>query len=129
MARFKNVLLVDDNEIDNLINERIIATSKFAGNVTVKNSVDAAISYLRGIGNDADAVPDFIFLDLNMPGRDGFSFLQDFESLPAAVTGKAKVIVVSSSMSSDDINKASGNKHVIKYINKPLSEKYLEAIV
>ena len=129
MARFKNVLLVDDNEIDNLINERIIATAKFAGNVTVKNSVDLALSYLRGLETSPDLIPDFIFLDLNMPGRDGFSFLEEYASLPASITGVAKVIVVSSSMSSDDISKASSNKHVLKYINKPLSEKYLEAIV
>jgi CheY-like chemotaxis protein len=128
MARFKNVLLVDDNEIDNLINERIIATSKFAGNITVRNSVVAALSYLRGLESDPDTIPDFIFLDLNMPGRDGFSFLDEYNVLPPAITGRARVIVVSSSMSTDDINKASSNKHVVKYINKPLSEKYLEAI-
>jgi len=129
MARFKNVLLVDDNEIDNLINERIIATSKFASNVIVKNSVSSALSFLKEIKSNTEEVPEFIFLDLNMPGRDGFSFLEEYETLPKLVTEKARVIVVSSSMSTDDINKASANKHVIKYINKPLSEKYLEAIV
>jgi CheY-like chemotaxis protein len=128
MARFKNVLLVDDNEIDNLINERIISSSGFASDVKVRNSVDGALAYLREIADNTELTPEFVFLDLNMPVRDGFSFLEEYSTLPETITSKARIIVVSSSMSTEDINKASSNPYVLKYINKPLSEKYLEAI-
>jgi hypothetical protein len=63
-----------------------------------------------------------------MPGKDGFAFLTDFENLSATAKGKCKIVVLSSSISPDDINKASTNPYVFKYVNKPLSEKYLEAI-
>lgn len=128
MARFAHVLLVDDNEIDNFINERIIVSSGFSSNVVVKFSADAALEYLREIAADATQVPDVIFLDLNMPVKDGFGFLNDYAHLHDAVKSKSKVIVLSSSISPDDINRASVNPHVYKYLNKPLSEKYLEAI-
>ena len=52
----------------------------------------------------------------------------DFEKLDEAIKSQSKVIVLSSSISPEDINKASTNPYVLKYINKPLSEKYLEAI-
>lgn len=128
MARFEQVLLVDDNEIDNFINERIITSSGFSTNVTVKFSADAALDYLREVSNDPTLIPDVIFLDLNMPVKDGFGFLADYATISDAIKSKAKVIVLSSSISPDDINRASVNPHVYKYLNKPLSEKYLEAI-
>ncbi|MFM7768169.1 MAG: response regulator [Bacteroidota bacterium] len=128
MARFAHVLLVDDNEIDNFINERIIVSSGFCANVVVKFSADAALDYLREVSVDPAQVPDVIFLDLNMPVKDGFGFLADFASLNDNVKSKSKVIVLSSSISPDDINRASVNPHVYKYLNKPLSEKYLEAV-
>ncbi|MEY3342999.1 MAG: hypothetical protein RL090_683 [Bacteroidota bacterium] len=128
MARFEQVLLVDDNEIDNFINERIISSSGFSANVTVKFSADAALEYLKEVANDPSRIPDVIFLDLNMPVKDGFGFLEDYNNIDDAVKAKAKVIVLSSSISPDDINRASVNPHVYKYLNKPLSEKYLDSI-
>ncbi len=125
--RFKSVLLVDDNEIDNFINERIINTSGFAEEVIVKTTTDSAIDYLKS-EQGQNPIPGIVFLDLNMPGKDGFQFLNEFETLPDKIREACKVIVLSSSISPDDINKASTNPHVLKYINKPLSEKYLEAI-
>ncbi len=126
--RFKLVLLVDDNEIDNFINEKVISSTAFAENILVMNSADEALSYLRENSAVTDKIPEIIFLDLNMPVKDGFGFLEDFEKLADAVKSKSRVIVLSSSISPEDINKASTNPYVQRYINKPLSEKYLEAI-
>lgn len=127
--RFQRVLLVDDNEIDNFINERIITSSGFSALVVTKTGTDAAFEYVKDLGGDINLLPQIIFLDLNMPEKDGFVFLEMFESLPAAVRSFCKVIVLSSSISPEDINKASANPHVVKYLNKPLADKYLEAIV
>ena len=90
---------------------------------------EPVIKFLNQVENDSDAIPDIIFLDLNMPGKDGFAFLTDFENFSEAVKVKCKIVVLSSSISPDDINRASTNPYVIKYVNKPLSEKYLSAIV
>lgn len=126
-TRFRKVLLIDDNEIDNFINERMISSSNFSDEVVVKTSTDEAIGYLKGLDNPND-FPRIIFLDLNMPGRDGFEFLKDFETLDLHLKETARIVVLSSSISPEDINRASTNPHVFKYVNKPLSEKYLDAI-
>lgn len=127
-ARFKRVLLIDDNEIDNFINERIITSSGFSEVCTVQTSTDSAIDYLKGLSGQTDKLPEIIFLDLNMPGKDGFAFLEIFNGLDESIRITSKVVVLSSSISPDDINRASSNAYVIRYLNKPLSEKYLEAI-
>ncbi len=125
--RYRKVLLIDDNEIDNFINERMITSSGFSSEVIVKNSADAALDFLKNLSNDQD-YPEIIFLDLNMPIKDGFAFLIEYEEIPEAIKSFSKIVVLSSSISPDDINKASTNSHVFKYVNKPLSEKYLDAI-
>ncbi len=126
--RFESVLLVDDNEIDNFINEKVMSSTGFAKEVVVKLSADDAMDFLKEVQDDDSRIPDLIFLDLNMPGKDGFDFLKEYEAIGDKVKSKTRIIVLSSSISPEDINKASTNPHVQKYINKPLSEKYLEAI-
>ena len=127
-SKYPKVLLVDDNEIDNFINERMILSTKFAGEVIVKNSADAAMNYIQDYANEETKLPDVIFLDLNMPIKDGFAFLEEYDGVNDLIKNKCKVIVLSSSISPEDINRASTNPYVSKYINKPLSEKYLDAI-
>jgi CheY-like chemotaxis protein len=126
--KYQHVLLVDDNEIDNFINERIIVTSMFAKSVTVRNSASLALDFIRTYNHTENNFPQFIFLDLNMPIMDGFAFLAEFAKFDEDVKKRCKVIVLSSSISPEDIDSASTNPYVYKYINKPLSEKYLEAI-
>ena len=126
--KFERVLLIDDNDIDNFINERMITTSNFAKHVVVKNSAESALEYLRSLPPKSDDLPQVIFLDLNMPVTDGFAFLTEYEKLDEGVKNCCKIVVLSSSISLEDINRASANPHVRKYLNKPLSEKYLQAI-
>ena len=126
--KHKAVMLIDDNDIDNFINERMITTNSFSKMVIVKNSGESALQFLRDNCENADVLPQVIFLDLNMPVMDGFAFLEEYESLPASIRTSCKVIVLSSSISPEDINRASTNQYVVKYVNKPLNEKYLDAI-
>lgn len=128
--KYKRVLLVDDNDIDNFINERIMTSSNFAETVIVKSSGQDGLAYLRQ-NMKKENWPDIIFLDLNMPLMDGFSFLEELQKMIDAneeLGSYCKVVVLSSSISPADINKASTNPLVYKYLNKPMSEKYLEAI-
>src|SRR6185503_12538620 len=127
-AKFDRVLLIDDNDIDNFINERMITTSSFAKTVLVKTSAEAALDYLRQHAESTDILPQVIFLDLNMPVMDGFGFLAEYEKLSDTIRNFCKVIVLSSSISPEDINRASTNPYVVKYLNKPLGEKYLQAV-
>ncbi|MEM6261834.1 MAG: response regulator [Bacteroidota bacterium] len=128
MANYKNVMLVDDNEIDNIINEKIIEASNFADRISVFKGGQEALEFLNANQENVASLPEIIFLDINMPIMDGFQFLEDFEQLPDDVQAKCKIIMLSSSISPKDIDRAASNRYVKKYLNKPLNARYLEAI-
>lgn len=129
--KHKSVLLVDEDQIDNFINERMITTSNFSEEVIVCSSAISALAFLRERLANKSELPEIIFLDLNMPIMDGFGFLEEFDKLVSEypqLKEKCKIIVLSSSISPTDIDRASANIYVFKYLNKPLTEKYLDAI-
>ena len=122
------VLLVDDNDTDNFINNRIIELTNFAKKVIVKNSGKSALEYLTENQDNLEALPNIIFLDINMPIVDGFVFLHEFESYSENIKNKCKVAILSSSDNKRDINKIVNNDFVIKFITKPLTEEALKEV-
>ena len=127
-AKIGLVMLVDDNDTDNFISKRIIEITNFANDVIVKSSGKSALDYLSENKDDAEALPEIIFLDINMPIVDGFVFLYEFETFNDTIKDKCKVIILSSSDNKRDIDKIVNNDYVIKFITKPLTETALEEI-
>ena len=70
-VKFSKVLLIDDNDIDNFINERMITTSHFSEKVVVRNSAEGALEYLRQATGRQEALPEVIFLNQNIPVLEG----------------------------------------------------------
>ena len=128
MARYKKVMLIDDNEIDNLINQEMIRSTNFADEILVFQTGQEALTYLTENQKSTDMLPEIIFLDINMPVMNGFQFLDVFDELSEHVLTTCKIIMLSSSISPKDIDQAASSRYVRKYLNKPLNERYLGAI-
>jgi CheY-like chemotaxis protein len=122
------VMLVDDNDTDNFISRRIIELTKFAPKIEVKNSGKSALEYLENAKNNPALLPDLIFLDINMPIVDGFSFLFEFSRFPDNVKEKCKIVVLSSSDNKRDIERIISEKYVITFITKPLTDEALKKV-
>ena len=125
-VKYHSVMLVDDNEIDNLINQKMIESAGICENIFVHSGAKSAIEFLKNIEKltkvQADlCLPEVIFLDIDMPLMDGFQFLDEFEKLSETIREKSKVIMLTSSLNPQDMAKAKKNKYVLKYINKPLT--------
>ena len=123
------VMLIDDNEIDNFINERILKTFSFTNIVFPHTTVKSALEFLRNIESlkepHAELIPDYILLDLNMPMMDGFHFLDEFETFSPFIKSKIKIIILTCSINLSDLESAKKYKSVIDYFYKPLREKDL----
>ena len=125
MEKFKKVLLVDDDDIVNSINSVIIKHARFADEVESINNVPNAIEFLSKT-KDSEDRPEVIFLDLNMPDKDGWDFMEEYEKLE--MNGATKVIMLTSSISAKDEERASSTSHITAFISKPLSPELLENI-
>jgi CheY-like chemotaxis protein len=118
------IMLVDDNPMDNFINKRLIESCGLASEVICFESAQDALLYL----GTNQKLPSLIFLDINMPGMNGFEFLEAYENLPSVIHEKCKVLMLSTSENFKDLNRANKNRFVRKFLNKPLSANVLKAI-
>ena len=125
-VQMKKVMLIDDNEIDIFINQKVLEFNDFAESVINIQAAQEAIDVLQK-GNEED-IPNVIFLDLNMPIVDGFKFLFEFSKMNELVRSKVKIIVLTSSDNVRDKEKVAANPDVLAYISKPLTDSKLELI-
>ncbi len=124
--KFRTVMLIDDNEIDNLINQKMIESASITENIYTHTGAKSAIEFLRNMErlDVADKVlPDVIFLDIDMPLMDGFQFLEEFEKLSSMAKKKCKIIMLTSSINPQDFSRSKKYDNVKLYLNKPLSHE------
>lgn len=110
----KGILLVDDDPITNFINQKLLSNAFHIESITSADSVDKAIQFLK---EKAANTSYLILLDINMPVKDGWDFLQELEDLQ----NPSPVIILSSSIDPDDREKAQSYPAVINFISKPLN--------
>lgn len=122
MAELKVIMVVDDNETDQFLNEVII--EKFDPSIQVVKAYDGqeALDYF----SRNEAIPDIVFLDINMPGMNGFQFLEQFDT---SIAPSVKIFMLSSSEQDDDKEKALSYDVVKEYLPKPMCLIGLEALI
>ncbi|GAB3234610.1 response regulator [Hymenobacter seoulensis] len=129
--KLRNVVLVDDNETTSFLNNRLLSRLDVAEQVQTFSKAEQAYQQFWGGPNGEPAkeeVPDLVFVDLKMPGMDGFEFLKLFSSLPESVREKTVMAVLTTSMHAADTARVAQYEGV-EYLAKPLTEEKMQKLL
>ncbi|MCJ8211290.1 response regulator [Mucilaginibacter sp. RS28] len=122
-SRSVSILLVDDDEINNFISIKLIKKALVSSEIKACLNGKFAIDELKKLKEaPSPGLPDYILLDINMPLMNGWEFLDEYKRLDIDPEGKSKIYIISSSVFSNDINRAKSYRPLVKdFISKPLN--------
>lgn len=129
MNQLECAFIVDDDPIHQFGMKVLMRKLEFSKKVMVFQNGQEAIDALLDMLGTKQQFPNIIFLDLNMPIKDGWGFLDDFVQIPHSNRDKILVYVVSSSISPWDQEKAKEYAVVSDYMVKPINESELKNIL
>lgn len=124
-----SVLLIDDDKATNFFNSIMLTKHDFFQDVHAVQSGYDAITYLENTVKNGNTKPDLIFLDINMPGMNGWDFLTHFEKIDKHITKGIKIILLSTSSDPNEVRKSMIDYNVDDFICKPLSISLLDGVV
>lgn len=132
--KLEKVICVDDDPIALLLSKLVLSKSDFASKVITAANGEIAIEYLEKPEvieeNKNSKNPLIILLDLNMPVMDGWEFLEQFSGqLYQEHYRTAKVILLSSSIDPNDIERSKEFSMVVDFLPKPLTKEMLNTIL
>jgi chemotaxis family two-component system response regulator Rcp1 len=111
------ILIVEDDPGSRYLLEKALRGTPANHSVTSVADGEAAIEFVRQNGLYAQAPrPDLIFLDLHMPKKNGWEFLDDIKS--DSLLKRIPVIVLTSSIDQAHVNSIY-DRHANCYLRKP----------
>lgn len=117
-TRKLEILLVEDNPGDVRLIKEAFRDSPSVGSFQVTVDGEAAIDYLSKVGeNGLNPRPDMIFLDLNLPKKNGLEVLEEIKSNP--LLRSIPIVVLTTSNSEEHIYRCY-NLNANCYITKPV---------
>lgn len=117
MNGINKVMLVDDDEVQHLVNTKLL--NLYDSNIDVLSFTDP-LNALDYMNTHSDQLPDMIILDLNMPHLTGFEFL---EHLLTNKHTEIAVHILTSSINPSDIERSQQWECVRSFIQKPLNKE------
>ena len=112
----KNIMLVDDDKIFNFLSEKTITSLGLANEVHFAMNGKQALELLQKYRAGEISRPDIIFLDLNMPRKNGFQCLEEIRS--HEWLKPIPVIILTTSINQAQIKKVY-DKGAVYYFRKP----------
>lgn len=122
-----NVLLVEDNPGDIRLMREALRSSNTTQKLDAVEDGEEALAYLRREAPYSDVPkPDLIFLDLNLPKKDGREVLNEIKQDDALK--RIPVVILTTSEAERDVSRAY-DLHANCYVKKPTDlDEYMEVI-
>ncbi|MBD1428355.1 response regulator [Sphingobacterium litopenaei] len=125
-----NVVLIDDNAIFRFIFENMV---KNIENITIdfisyENALDA-LGALTAQNQMNSKMPDYIFVDINMPYMSGWEMMDKIQEESYRFILTSKIFIISSSHLESDKQKINQYPFILDYVQKPLNKEKLKELL
>jgi CheY-like chemotaxis protein len=124
----KTILCIDDSEVDTFLAEQFLVSERIAEEVIQCHDASKALGLLKELSR-IKSMPDRIILDINMPGMDGFQFLEEYENAFTDHWEQSRIIMCSSSLNTEDRDKAFSYGSVVAFLTKPINSISRDKVV
>ncbi|MEJ1223886.1 response regulator [Sediminicola sp. 1XM1-17] len=126
--KHNTVCIIDDDPIFVYGTKVLLNYNRsFCSNIIVYENGKEALDDLRFMVKTNEALPEVIFLDLNMPVMNGWEFLDQLKKMDLG--NRVGVYVVSASIDHEDQEKSKEYDMVIDFIGKPLTPNKLKQLL
>ena len=129
MGTFTSCCIIDDDEFFAFNAKRLMKDMDFSQNILCYTNGQEAIDGIIGLMIENIPLPEVIFLDVNMPKKDGWEFLEEIKNIPQDQRRHTSIYITSSFVSPELMEKIKSFEMVHKYLVKPLTSKTLESII
>ncbi|WP_310559161.1 response regulator [Flavobacterium sp.] len=121
------ILCIDDDPITLMLCKMVITKASFSNEITTAKNGEEALKYFDSLKTTSTVKkPQLIFLDLNMPVMNGWEFLDSFITEEYSEYHHTKIIILSSTIDPEDLEKSKKYPMVIDFLPKPISKEMLE---
>ena len=121
----RNICVIDDDQIYQIIVKKIILK---AGIFQRALHYENAYKALEDLKDPQLPLPGLILLDINMPGMDGWEFLENLKDHRPQLYAETSIYIVTSSIAVSDRDKARSIPGISGFISKPLSVEKLREL-
>ncbi|MBK5286485.1 MAG: response regulator [Bacteroidia bacterium] len=126
--KINTVLLIDDDPMANLNNERILAKSNLVEKIYTAESALEALELLELLQIKSGQFPDLILLDINMPNLNGWDFIEHYKMLEG-LKAKTKIILLAVNPDETDLQRANKIPEVAGFKMKPITEELIIELI
>lgn len=120
----KRIYIIDDDPIYQLVTKKLIEKTNLFSETKAFGNGSEALHFFETTGQ----LPDVILLDIEMPGMDGWDFLDELLRIEKNFHKEVTIYVASSSIATEDKIKAQ-NYHCVKdFLSKPINLEKLKVI-
>lgn len=128
MAKFKKLFFIDDDHATNVYHKIIVNRADVCEEAIFFDSAEKALEKYIELKEDPNStLPEYIFLDINMPIMDGWQFIEEFERLE--INNQQVIIMLTTSLSNSDKEKAEKFGFVQGFWNKPMNVETLKNLI
>lgn len=113
------IFIIDDDPLSTFLAQTVLTLEEPAHDITAFDSGIEALEVITA--GPENAIPELIFLDLNMPIMDGWAFLDALAPLKEKLQERCTIYILTSSLDTADTLRVEEYSIVSGLIHKPIT--------